>query len=402
MSLPRTCPHDVVTTESEYVRNIDALLLSTYTSAREPSLLELVRAARGAFPTVVSERLAALHMRWSTRPSDQGIEDPSSPELHALDFEWPFSTDTIARLLDWIGYRSVNLIGLPSVMLQLDPEADACLIERNPLVQARNHWLASRKNFRLGDILTLDLSSIPRRRVVAFDSPWYFGETVLWLLRAVELVEAGGEIGFSLYGESTRPTAPLEREEILTIASRIGDVELCEAELEYVTPRYEACALEAAGLPPLRRWRRGDFVRVTVGAKRARPLQLPLIAQPVPREPWITYRVGRQVVKLRRPNGRRLRDEAARVPFAPIEALGGWAYPSVSLRDELRGSIHLWTSRNQVAQVLDHDVVRQRLEALEKAAARGLSTKRWLSRYDWAGRQEEARAWRELLRVDLD
>ena len=77
---------------------------------------------------------------------------------------------------------------------------------------------------------------------------------------------------------------------------------------------------------------------------------------------WETFVVGPQVLKLRavvsQPPDRRLR--ALVSPLAD-----GYVLPSVSVRDDKRDLIDLWTSRNRVATTGDRSGLRHILQELE-------------------------------------
>src|ERR671924_1484088 len=63
---------------------------------------EFVHAGRGAFPTLVLERLRLLGLDSGLEPTDEALLPQPTPEPHPLNFEWyftPKSADEIAAQL---------------------------------------------------------------------------------------------------------------------------------------------------------------------------------------------------------------------------------------------------------------------------------------------------------------
>ena len=85
-------------------------------------------------------------------------------------------------------------------------------------------------------------------------------------------------------------------------------------------------------------------------------------------EGWTTFRVDHQVVKLRdRRDEARFEDQP---PLESIDGCPGHVMTSVSERDPRRRLIDLWTSRNRVARVRDHETVVKWLRMIEDPATR--------------------------------
>ena len=343
--------------QSDYCRELDRLIEAAFASNERSTLADVVRSCEGAFPTDIVRRIRSLGFAASISPSDIDLRDRSKPELHVLDFEWPFSRQTVDGLCELIGARSANLIGLPNIAESLD-QTDSVLVERNPFAITRNPRLARRGNFVIKDVLDLKTADIEAREVVAFDAPWYYDEVLLWLSRAASIVQRPGLILFTLFPRLTRPSAEDERGLVLSYAERLGKVRVHHEAVSYVTPRFEFEALVASNVPPLNAWRIGDLVTVEVSGRS--DMQLPLLGRvTVARENWQSFRVGSQVVKLRRSQEHR---RAAKQWIGAVNQVVDWRLPSVSARDERRRDIDLWTSRNRVATVFDYAAVTEVLE----------------------------------------
>lgn len=370
--------------ETSYISALDQQLLSVPSGA---PLIRFLQAAVGAFPTLVVERLRHLSLLWTISGRDTAPVVVEQPELHPLDYEWLFDQETINFLTEWINDRSAVLIGLPKLASHL---RGFTLIERNPFALIRLPTLLGRGQVEIADIAAVDTTSIQTKEVVAFDPPWYLGETLLWLARAVAMVKLGGYIGFSLFPEGLRPAARNERQLILSAAESVGHVEVYPGALGYSTPLFEVEALRTGGCPPLVHWRRGDFVVVHVNAQPQ--LGLPINTEPLRRDTWASYRIKGQVVKLR---GQSEDVRADRLPprVVPISSLTDWRYPTVSLRDRTRGEIDIWTSRNRVARVVTYSKAQSLLKSLENSS----EPAREFRQPYWLRRNEDSAAWMELL-----
>jgi len=374
--------------QRSYLLDLDRVLGAWFDREGQTRLQDLVRAASGAFPTTVIERLVHLGISYSSPYRDSVLLDDAVPELHPLDFEWHFKAATAERLVEFVAGRGVTLIGLPSIARRL--RTAFLLIERNPFVMMRNPDLLTVGQVVVTDVKDALAHDIPPQDLVIFDSPWYLGETLLWLSQAVSMVKAGGELAFSLFPRLLRPGAESETQVLLSYAESLGRVEVHTGALDYETPRFEAEALAASGTPTLNSWRRGDFV--TIRVQDPTNSQLPLLATPLARESWRSYRIGRQVVKIRltAPSTGDAED------LAPIESVSGWRYPSVSMRSSDRGDIDIWTSRNRVAKVSNLSGACQQLEMLQRA---GRGARRRLEQSAQRGSQR-ARVWLDFLHLD--
>lgn len=196
--------------------------------------------------------------------------------------------------------------------------------------------------------------------VVVFDSPWYLGDVLAWLAASSCLVRPGGMIVFALYPPLVRPTAQLERDFALEVASTIGEVQIIEDSLAYETPLFEAEALKACGFAHVGEWRRGD----TVVIRDTHRMELSLPNLPCRSEvdgKWETFLIGSQVLKLRaieqKPN------RHFQHFLEPVAE--DFVFPSVSVRRDNRNEADLWTSRNRVAKTGDRYMLRSILRDLQ-------------------------------------
>lgn len=338
----------------------------------DATIKRIMRESRGAFPTVVYDRLEALDLAESLpkgRTTD--VERPHSlrePELHPLDFEWYFTaetaTDIATELADAGG--PVLCLGAPTVAFALaERGVPVTLVDRNELVETR---FASRYdhfefvNSDIADPLALDEA----HPVAFFDPPWYPEETITWFRRAGAHVADGGRIYFVLFPPLVRPSAAAQRERVLEAAERIGSVTVDDGAVTYHTPVFEREVLRESAAPVVRDWRRGDLVRIDVETPAAAAdarIEPPAAADESERdrEPgWETFVANGRVVKVRRT----LVSETDAV-LAPIEGCDGYVLPSVSRRDARRQNVDLWTSRNRVAAVGNREAVVGALRKLE-------------------------------------
>jgi len=301
------------------------------------TLASVSGAARGAFPSVVAERLS-LHGIGLGVEAPEAIESsaPPGPELHAAEFEWYFTeacAADLARFLRPAKGRAL-VMGGPTVAraMRRARHTPTC-VDRSPFLRRRfGSAIVEQRHHDL----RAPLGFLRTHEAVFFDAPWHEDHIHRWLWQASLAVRLGGTISFALFGEWTRPAAGAERARLLELASAIGEVDVMEGALLYDTPRFEAEALKAAGVEIRAPWRRGDLVLV----KAARSTIVP---PPAPAErAWRTVVSGTRVTKLQP-------GEAPAVDApggTPLRTLG-----TVS-RSRIRGlPIVLWTSRNEVATV---------------------------------------------------
>lgn len=339
--------------ERLYLARLDNCLLALAT--RPSATLEnVIRGARGAFPTIVLERLRALKLdRVFPGELEASVDFEGSvtgPELHPLDYEWYFApscADDLARILaNPVG--DALCLSTPTVAIAVASRGQrALLVDRNPLILGRLPSGLAFLQFILSDLF----NPLPLKRrfpVVFFDAPWYPEHTSFWLWQASQAVCPGGLIAFALFPPLLRPGAEHERFQLLEQASILGRVEVMEEVLSYKTPLFEQEALAQCGVRMTTNWRCGDLVLVHVS-------KIPESRPPVVgyfREKWDSFLLGQQVVKLRRST----QGESGFV-LAPIRDCLDYVFPTVSRRDPRISEIDLWTSRNRVAQVGRRDIV---------------------------------------------
>lgn len=348
--------------EELYLARLDRALIAA-TPGSGTTLLSVLRGVRGAFPTLVMERLRRLgrdKLLHEDPPSTSNREPPApEPELHPLDFEWYFMPDCAGRVADLLVKRAGDILCLaaPTVAFAIGRRGrEVVLLDNNPLIKLRLPSGSSSLQFKicnLYDSVPLDKSFA----VVFFDSPWYIEPVTYWLWQASKMVAPGGTIAFSLFPSLLRPSAEDERSQILAQASTIGRVQVLEDALTYETPLFEQEALAQNGIRITSSWRRADLVLISANSK---PEPTPPLAAP-PDELWESFLIGSQVVKLRKPT----RGES-NVLLAPVEGLVDYVFPTVSMRDSRRTQIDLWTSRNRVAKVGRRSLVAFALSGLEK------------------------------------
>jgi hypothetical protein len=304
-------------------------------------------------------------------------------ELHVLNHEWYFTSKSA---LDVAGLFNANedviCLGAPTVAAQLARLGRPMkLVDTNHLNRLRFPELDSSGTVIWGDVArVLQMSTAS---AVVFDAPWYFPDVARWLAIANSICMDGGQIAFALFPNWIRSSAPRERDRILDLAATIGTVELASDRLVYTTPRFEAEALLAAGVPPAAAWRKADLVVIT---KTKRSNDCPL-TPPEAGVHWETFLVGTQVVKLRKRPVFRPATELAAIPGCPGDVL-----PSVSQRDPRRRLVGVWTSRNRVASVANSKDVRRALVRLTAYQRTGKRSKR-------SARYIDARL-QELLELD--
>lgn len=296
---------------------------------------EICRLARGAFPGAVARFCTSAP---ASRPAVDHVEAPSiDPQESPGSSEWFFTTKTSERISGH-AEGSTLLLGAPSV---------AKFVERGLLVDS-SPWVAER--FTLGSTRVLS-TEVERAELsqkfnsAVLDPPWYQQALSTWLKLASKWVSADGLIILPLFGDLTRPGAEYERADILDLAERLGSFELLPGAVVYRTPRFEAMALEAAGLPAFDSWRTSDLLVI----RNQRP-QLHFVAPPL-RSEWIDYRIGNRIVCVR--HGRLVGGNQRGPAIVPVAEDGNWRISTVSRRSKELQAATIWTSENTAGVVQD-------------------------------------------------
>lgn len=350
--------------EAPYCRAVNTLL--TDLLSREILPRDIFPKMRGVFPADLIRYESDLKARCN-RENVENEASEYNPQLHALAYEWYFTSDVASALSKEIVSRRGKTIclGVPTVALAaIKNSVNVVLVDQN------SHVLNRFPELRQIEVHIMDAAEAGRLRVgadvVLFDSPWYLGDTLAWLLAAFRLVKQGGTIVFAMFPSLVRPAASSERELILELAESMGKVHVAEDALGYETPLFEIEALKACGLRSVGNWRRGDLViisdRKPIGRQRKmRSLHVPKSRQHADGL-WTTFLVGSQTVKLRTSKARSA-GSRRRSLLRPVD--GGFVLPSVSVRNTRRREIDLWTSRNRVAGVTDFRLLSTILQQLE-------------------------------------
>ena len=233
-------------------------------------------------------------------------------------------------------------------------------IDQNPLTLSRFPEISGASEVHFMDAAMADRLRI-KASLLIFDSPWYFADSIAWLTTGCRLICPGGTLIFSLYPPLLRPNARSERDQILQVASTIGDVHIREDVLEYQTPLFELEALNACGIRNAGNWRRGDLVVIT----NAKPVFRPSFVSHRRADldgQWRTFVLGPQVVKVRI----NLTSEDRGVPESLLQKIDGdFAFRSVSARCETRELIDVWTSYNRVARLTNTSTLLRLLHQIE-------------------------------------
>jgi len=349
-----------------YICAVEHRILNILAEHAQITRTDLFSKTRGAFPAVVQSRLITMDspLKDPGQAQSGGVDREYCPELHPLNYEWYFTPTCAHELTEFVtvGHKQIACLGTPTVAAEIcrTGQRPPHLIDSNPAIIQRFAYFRNTTSVHIGDIrsaselgLDVDLSIL--------DPPWYLTDTLQWITVAAQITRVDGLIAFSLFPTLIRPTAKGEREKILDFVSGLGQVEVMEDALHYETPLFERETLRSVGIQDAGNWRRGDLV--TVRVKRGEPKHLPYISSP--KSTWETFIIAGQVLKLRA----RHRSSATGPLLLPIYGGESYTYPAISMRDQRRNQIDIWTSRNRVARVGDFSAVSKILRELENGTS---------------------------------
>lgn len=251
---------------------------------------------------------------------------------HQLDYDWRFTLQTAHNLGSLLKGHASLFLGCPSVAEALGAKGKgSVLIDRQPAVTCKFAGQVFQADVRSETVLSSDA----KFERIMFDSPWYPDDVMLWLDVALTHSDVGSEIYFTLWPNSTRPTAALEAEALLNEASLRGNLSRIDRALRYETPGFEHISTVGVG----NEWRTGDLVRLTV--ENPSPFR---VSKPPLRLSWRRFAFGSYQIALRSP------DRGNQSPsISPIYR--SWHLPSVSRRQADLDKIQIWTSDNRVGSV---------------------------------------------------
>ncbi|GAH28877.1 unnamed protein product [marine sediment metagenome] len=139
-----------------------------------------------------------------------------------------------------------------------------------------------------------------------------------------------------------RPSASEERERLLNLFAKIGNVYKLAYKVEYETPIFEIETLKGLNLPILKNWRLGDLYSIHV---KNRSIPYPFRH---PKEPhWNRYCINSQIIAIKEDPF----DNYEKLEVSSIYENGSYLLRSVSARDPIREKIDFWTSRNRCLNV---------------------------------------------------
>lgn len=270
---------------------------------------------------------------------------PSRPIAHPLDFDWRFTDDTNAMLLERLGALApadavIGHFGAPTTWRAAASSGH------------QRHVLLDRKADRYGEgeAFAIDLFGPPPSDLTlaaaVVDPPWYPEYHNAFLAAAAACVVPGGHVLASFPPPLTRPDVLTERRTIVENAVRAGLIVVDEAPLalRYQTPPFEAAAFAVDGLRVPSDWRRGDLL--TFAKRRSRIGEPERVweapAMPVSDDARWTFVVYDDIPLAVSANATPSGD-ALLTPAVPGATLG-----SVSRRHPARSRAALWSSMNRI------------------------------------------------------
>lgn len=274
------------------------------------TFFDVVRSAKGAYPTVVRDALNEL-VPEVIRDNLEGYRIPPSPsavrsrwhsvlsgiEGNPILSSWYFTPETCERigvLRDWSGLR-LAFLGTPRLFEWFATHKfgrERALLDLDVQVLRALEMIGGGAD----KIVSYDVShQVPEKFLrkfdyVFFDPPWYPQEYFVWFERAVAL-SASGEVAFSLFQELLRPSAFAERMVLLrNLIEPAASQTILPSFLQYEVPTFEKAELRAAGFASPLPWKMADWamVKVPLVAKRKK-----LEQKPLERKEWTEVNIGK-------------------------------------------------------------------------------------------------------------
>jgi hypothetical protein len=330
------------------------------------SFESICQSCSGAFPVDVLSAIERLSLAGAITgsqvifPQDDASceEDNKStiPEPSPMDYEWRFSEETaesISRLAANLGDK-LMCFGTPTVFRCADGKGAAFLVDRNPFIKELLN-VSARTQTIIADISDLKPDpTLGTFDVIVMDPPWYENHFAAWLRAATFFGRKGTKVITTLFSTLVRPNAADERDSILALLRKLGNVAIMPHRVVYETPRFECETLAQFGIHGLRSWRTADLIQLTLND----PLALLHTPQPNVQR-WHRFRIGTQLI------GVADKPEGGTVTVKPPYKDGSFLLRSVSSREPFKPIIGFWTSRNRAAIVTGNQKIIAFLGRLE-------------------------------------
>jgi hypothetical protein len=219
------------------------------------------------------------------------------------------------------------------------------------------------------------------------DPPWYPEFYRAFIVRAGEMLAAGGWLFLSMLPRLTRPSAERDRKQVEKFAARAGFRlrKKFGSEATYESPPFELQTLRELGILCSKPWRVADVYLF----QKIRKPRTRLRTGRSHESRWLTFRIDGIEVKLRD------RPDTGHSELRINSVAGdGKTIGSVSRRDRKRAQIDLWTSTNVGFAISNMVPVKEVLMELESGRAPAEAIDRVCGMYH-LNRQE----WSELRRL---
>jgi hypothetical protein len=354
--------------KSEY-QSIVTDFVTTLASQRIP-YGDIYARSLGAFPTLVKEALQKSRSNPGIAPDASAVpltaECEWTPweddELDPIDAQWYFDMPTAQRIVGMFasGTNSVLALGTPTVASVAASKIDNVTlvdISQRFTRDADAAWPALKNvNITCHDLDEEIYSGVTKADVVVMDPPWYIESYQAWLHSAVSNCRSDGMLVVALPQILTSRRSLPERQAIIAILEKVGNVQLVPDALTYLTPSFELPVLEASDLQFLKQWRHGDIAVINV-RKTDLPYEFPAMRN----IQWKTRNVYGRIVRTCYEN----LAEGTLPVIEPFEGTSGYRLTQVTRNYLWSSSANLVTSRGRAATVTTWGALPHILDLLE-------------------------------------
>ena len=306
------------TTENSFL--LDAEKVCRLAMKESQGLTEALQSCEGLFPTLAMSHFSKLNSdlmnRWVTDARHTRLTaDSSQVKQESFPLStWIFSHRSrkeLSKVL-WDGSVRVCLLGVPSLVDFLPTVIGA---KRHLLVDllGSNVFNPEQVSKLSYDINLLDGSEFfGAFDVCVLDPPWYVADYVKWISIAASYCKNNGIVAFPLLGRMTKPTAKLDRKQILSFCRSFGlQVQVLRGAILYDPPSFERSMLLRSGIPAVQ-WKRADLVLARCCSK-SNVIDTPT-RQPSPMKPLVRIKVGKVVADIVLDRFDDQKDRCVRIP----------------------------------------------------------------------------------------
>jgi hypothetical protein len=323
-----------------YLKKVKENLESQILNKGVKSFDKLFKFSKGASPDVVYPLISGNPIFHGLSTNYYGLISVNNviPESNPTNFDWRFTDQTIKKIVAMVRnkkFKSIALFGAPSLFVPISKIVNTVVLyDINELLKV--HFNQDSR------VIIVDLNShnLTKNRnfdCIIMDPPWYLNYYKLWIQKGNSILKLGGEMYITMFQELLRPKASKELQTIKKVVSLMGDFEIYENYINYITPQFEVELFNYKNIPCFSNWRVADLITI----KKEHNRNISSIGN-YKKDDWTRIEMGTQTIAIRNDN-----DASKWITVSYPYGTNDSLIKSLSIRDGIRKKLNFVTSRNR-------------------------------------------------------